>query len=34
MKDRNIYSELSSKYCYDVLRTFDILNELTLIKYL
>ena len=28
MKDRNIL-KLSSKYCYDVLRTFDILNELT-----
>ena len=28
MKDRNIL-KLSSKYCYDILRTFDILNELT-----
>jgi hypothetical protein len=27
MKDRNIL-KLSSKYCYDILRTFDILNEL------
>jgi hypothetical protein len=27
MKDKNIL-KLSSKYCYDILRTFDILHEL------
>jgi hypothetical protein len=27
MKDRNIL-KLSSKYCYDILRHFDILHEL------